>query len=97
MVLVMGGNGLSQAGTVERSGTAARQPEVTQVALASTWGPTASKGADGADCVRLPGNISSLLFLKAHNFQSDISPDDFKQHFNQQLKPTSYIHLTNPT
>lgn len=60
--------------------------------------PLPSEGVASADCVRLPGNISSFLFLKAHNLQSDISPHDFKRHFNQQLEPTSsYTHLTNPT
>lgn len=60
--------------------------------------PPPPVGAGWADCIRLPGNISSFLFLKAHNSQSDISPDDFKRHFNHQLQPTpSYALLTNPT
>lgn len=67
---------------------------VTQAVSASVWVHTTSEGADWADCVRLPGNASSFLFLKAHNFQSDVPPDDFKRHFNQQLKPVSFYKHT---
>lgn len=59
--------------------------------------PLPSEGVASTDCVRLPGNISSFLFVKAHNLQSDISSHDFKRHFNQQLETTSYTHLNNST
>lgn len=44
-----------------------------------------------ADCVGLPGSISSFLLLKTCNFESDISLDDVRRHVNQQLEPTSFF------
>lgn len=67
------GSRLSQTGTLWRgAGTVAS--EWFSSVYQPCGCPPPSEGAGWADCVRLPGNISSFLFLKAHNFQSDISP-----------------------